>query len=149
MGKMGKSKHGNISSKGKTSPYLVFVSHATADKWIAKTLCEKIEAVGAVTFRDDRDIAGGDDIPEQIRQHIIRSNEMVVLMTPESVNRQWVLVEVGVAWGRRQNARIIAILCHVKVDNIPNIIRSKKAVPINSFDEYLKELRQRVERHRS
>ncbi|MBU4273281.1 MAG: toll/interleukin-1 receptor domain-containing protein [Planctomycetes bacterium] len=146
---MGKSKHGNISSKGKTSPYLVFVSHATADKWIAKTLCEKIEAVGAVTFRDDRDIAGGDDIPEQIRQHIIRSNEMVVLMTPESVNRQWVLVEVGVAWGRRQNARIIAILCHVKVDNIPNIIRSKKAVPINSFDEYLKELRQRVERHRS
>ncbi len=69
-------------------------------------------------------------------------------MTPESVDRQWVLVEIGGAWGRRQNARIIAILCHVEVDNIPNIIRSKKAVPINSFDEYLKELKQRVERYR-
>ncbi|MBI1918829.1 MAG: toll/interleukin-1 receptor domain-containing protein [Planctomycetes bacterium] len=42
-------------------PYRVFVSHATADKWIAKTLCEKIEGVGATTFRDDRDINGGDD----------------------------------------------------------------------------------------
>ncbi len=146
---MVKSKRGNISSEGKTSPYLVFVSHATADKWIAKTLCEKIEAVGAVTFRDDRDIAGGDDIPEQIRRHIIRSNEMIVLMTPESVDRQWVLLEVGCAWGRRQNARIIAVLCHVDVDNIPNIIRSKKAVQINSFDEYLQELKKRVERYRS
>ncbi len=71
---MGKNKHGNISNKGKPSPYLVFISHATADKWIAKTLCEKIESVGAVTFRDDRDIAGGDDIPEQIRREIVRSN---------------------------------------------------------------------------
>ncbi|MCD4726900.1 MAG: toll/interleukin-1 receptor domain-containing protein [Pirellulales bacterium] len=146
---MVKSKHGDKSSKGKSSSYLVFVSHATADKWIAKTLCEKIESVGAKTFRDDRDIAGGDDIPEQIRRHIIRSNEMVVLMTPESVDRPWVLLEVGGAWGRRKNARIISVLCHVDVDNIPNISRSKKAVQINSFDEYLQDLKKRVERYRS
>jgi hypothetical protein len=40
--------------------YQVFVSHATADKWIARVICEKLEQVGATTFRDDRDIAGGD-----------------------------------------------------------------------------------------
>ena len=44
------------------NPYLVFVSHATADKWIATVLCEKMEETGAKTFRDDRDIGGGDDI---------------------------------------------------------------------------------------
>jgi len=74
---------------------------------------------------------------------------MVVLLTPESVDRPWVLVEVGAAWGKRQNARIIAVLCHVDVDRIPDFIGSKKAVPINSFDDYLEELRQRVERHHS
>jgi hypothetical protein len=31
------------------------------------TICEKIKAAGATTFRDDRDIGGGDDIPEAVR----------------------------------------------------------------------------------
>jgi hypothetical protein len=149
MEKRKKSNRGTAEGKGKKSPYLVFVSHATTDKWIAKVLCEKIEAAGASTFRDDRDIDVGEGIPDEIRRQIIRSNEMVVLLTPESVDRPWVLLEVGAAWGRRQKARIIAVLCHVDVDRIPEIISSKKAVPINSFDDYLEELRQRVERYRS
>ncbi|MBC8217056.1 MAG: TIR domain-containing protein, partial [Planctomycetes bacterium] len=66
------------------------MSHATADKWVAKVICEKIDATGASTFRDDRDIDGGDDIPEEIRRQIKRSQEMVVLLTPESVGRAWV-----------------------------------------------------------
>ena len=125
-----------------------FVSHATADKWLAKTLCEKIEETGADTFRDDRDIAGGDDIPEVIRQEIIRSNEMLVVMTPESVDRRWVLLEVGAAWGRRRHSRIVAVLCHVQVDTIPDMIASKKAVPLNEFDDYLRDLKKRVGRYK-
>jgi len=137
MRKIKTNNRGSVEGKGKNNPYLVFVSHATADKWIAKVFCEKIEAVGAASFRDDRDINGGEDIPEEIRRQIGRSNEMVVLLTPESVERAWVHNEVGAAWGRRKNARIVAVLCHVGVDTIPCVIGSKKAVPINEFDGYL------------
>lgn len=150
MGKRSRKKKQSwraVAPDGQTAQHLVFVSHATADKWLAKTICEKIQNVGAETFRDDRDIGGGDDIPEIIRRQIIRSNEVVVLLTPESVDRQWVLLEVGAAWGRKQNARIIAVLCHVEVDTIPDLIKSKKAISINSFDEYLEELKHRVEKH--
>ncbi len=122
----------------------MFVGHATADKWLARVLCEKIEEAGAGTFRDDRDIAGGDDIPESIRREIVRSQELLVLMTPESVNRPWVLFEAGAFWARRKNARIAAVLCHVDVDMIPDMIKSKKAIPINDFDTYVKEVRARV-----
>ena len=124
--------------------YQVFVSHATADKWVAKAICEKIEATGASTFRDDRDINGGDDIPEQIRQQIKHSQEVVVLLTPESVGRAWVLLEVGAAWGWRKNSRIVAILDHVDIDPIPEIIKSRKAVRINELDNYLGEIFTRV-----
>lgn len=129
--------------------YQVFVSHATADKWLAKVICEKIESNGASTFRDDRDINGGDDIPEEIRQQIKHSQEMVVLLTPESVGREWVLLEVGAAWGWRKNFRIVAILCHVDVDPIPKIIKSKKAININDFDNYLREISPRAEKARN
>lgn len=126
-------------------PYQVFISHATADKWLAVTICEKIElTTGATTFRDDRDIAGGDDIPEEIRRQIKQSREMVVLLTPDSVDRQWVLLEVGAAWGSSKRARITVVMNHVSVDPIPDMIKNKKAIRLNDFDHYLHELTQRV-----
>lgn len=127
-----------------SKPYQVFVSHATADKWLATTICEKIEASGATTFRDDRDIDGGDDIPERIRTEIKRSRELVVLLTPDSAGRSWILLEVGAAWGWSKTMRITPIMCHVDVDPIPGMIKSKKAVHINDCPAFLLELKARV-----
>jgi hypothetical protein len=125
-------------------PYQVFVSHATADKWLARVVCEKMEAVGAKTFRDDRDIQGGDDIPEEIRRQIKLSSEIVILLTPESFDRRWVLLEVGAAWGRSKRMRIVFIMYHVTVDPIPDMIKNRKAIPLNDLDQYLNELAGRV-----
>ena len=145
-------KKSRPAKKQKSSPrsarpkFQVFVSHATSDKWLAVTFCEKIEATGASTFRDDRDIDGGDDIPAEIRAQIKQSRELVVLLSPDSVDRPWVLLEVGAAWGWRKNYRIVPVLCHVTVDAIPDIIKGKKAFHLNEFDQYLKELRKRVKK---
>ncbi len=138
------TRRASKSGKTRKPKYQVFVSHATADKWIAATFCEKIEATGATIFRDDHDIDGGDDIPETIRSQIKQSRELVVLLTPESVDRPWILLEVGAAWGWRKNYRIVPVLCHVTVDAIPDIIKGKKAFHLNDFDQYLKDLRERV-----
>jgi hypothetical protein len=128
-------------------PYQVFVSHATADKWLAKTVCEKIEATGATSFRDDRDIKGGDEIPEEIRRQIKLSKDVLVILTPESMARQWVTLEIGAAWGRSKNMRIVILMCHVAIDPIPGMLKNKKAISLNEFDTYLSELTTRVRDH--
>jgi predicted nucleotide-binding protein len=143
-GTMAKKKPAKDDPSVAAKPYQVFVSHATADKWIARTICEKIEAVGASTFRDDRDIHGGDDIPDEIRRQIQSSREVVVLLTPDSADRQWVLLEIGAAWGQRRRMRIVAIMCHVSVESIPSLIRDKKAISLNDLDDYLSELERRA-----
>jgi hypothetical protein len=91
-------------------------------------------------------IDGGDDIPEKIRVAIKRSRELIVLLTPESVNREWVKLEVGAAWGWRKDFRITAVLCHVTTDSLPTMIKSKKAIPLNDFDHFLRELKARTEK---
>ena len=145
MSKKARRRARRPSAAAPTVPaYRVFVGHASTDKWIATVLCEKIESTGASTFRDDRDIKSGDDIPDGIRREIIRSRELVVLLSPDSVNRAWVQFEAGAFYGRRRNARIIAVLCHVEFDTIPDMIKSKKAISINQFDEYVKELAGRI-----
>jgi TIR domain-containing protein len=128
----------------KRKPYQIFVSHATADKWLAVTLCEKLEEAGASTFRDDRDIDGGDVIPERIRSEIKRSRELVVLLTPHSVSRPWVLLEVGAAWGWRKGFRITPILYHVDVAPIPDMLKDRKAVQLNDLRNLLAEVQKQV-----
>lgn len=125
-------------------PYQVFISHATADKWIAIRICELIEKVGAQTFRDDRDIHGGDDIPEEIRRRIKQSKEILVLLTPESLNRPWVTLEIGAAWGKSKQMRITIVLCHLPIDTIPTMLKNKKTIALNEFDHYLNELANRI-----
>lgn len=127
-----------------TTNYQVFVSHASADKWIAKAICAELKKRGVGSFRDDRDIAGGDDIPETLVREIVKSKELVVVLTPNSIQRPWVMLEVGAAWGRRR--RIIAILCHVNTDPIPAIIKSKKAYALNDLDQYLSEVAGRAKK---
>ena len=124
--------------------HLVFVSHATYDKWIAKVLCEKLEApaVGATTFRDDRDIAGGDSILQTIKSRIRDCDEMVVLLTPESVNRGWVMIEVGMA--EILEKRITPLLYHVDPGSIPDVLRDRRAYEIDQFDEFIKAVRERA-----
>jgi hypothetical protein len=123
MGKKSRRRHAE-------KPFRVFVSHATVDKWLATTLCEK-------------DIEGGDEIPDRIRRELIKSDELLILATPLSVQRPWVLLEAGAFWGRRKNNRIVVVLEHVTIDLVPEHIRSKKAIPLNDFDGYLRELSRR------
>jgi hypothetical protein len=124
--------------------HIIFVSHATADKWIAKRICEAIETTGAATFRDDRDIEGGDSIPDSIRAQLLQATELLVLLTPNSVSRPWVLLEIGAFWGRKGSSRIVPVLYLVDVSNIPEHIASIKAVHLNDLDSFVQELKKRV-----
>lgn len=148
MKKRTRKKSRRRKAGAKFGGYQVFVSHATADKWIARVVCEKLEECGATTFRDDRDINGGDDIPDEIRRQIRRSKELVVLLAPQSVGRSWVLIETGAAWCWSRDLRIVIVRYHVDVDPIPDMLKSKKSISLNGFDDYLTELTARIAKFR-
>jgi hypothetical protein len=59
-------------------------------------------------FLDEKDIEAGQSIPESIRTSIRRCNEFVILLSPYSKDRPWVLIEIGAAWGLQKP--IIAVI---------------------------------------
>jgi hypothetical protein len=123
-------------------PYRVFVSHATADKAMANTICAAIDAIpGATTFRDDRDIAGGENIPQTIRGAIRRSDQLLVLLRPTSIMRPWVILEIGMAYGLGK--RIVPICYNVEMDTI-DLLAMTKAYRFADLEAYLNDLRRRV-----
>jgi hypothetical protein len=99
-------------------------------------------SVGAETFRDDRDIDGGASIPETIKAKIRQCSELLVLLTPESIHRDWIKLEIGMA--EILDKRIIPVLYHVEPENILSILRERRAFRLDEFDDYLRDVRKRV-----
>ncbi len=48
--------------------YLVFISHSSKDRWIARQMARLIEERDIKTFLDEKDIQGGDLISESIKR---------------------------------------------------------------------------------
>lgn len=134
------------TSRPGASRYLVFVSHSTKDRWIARQIARLLEASGkdfdVKTFLDERDIKVGDSIPDSIRTNIQQCNEFLVLLTRNSLDRPWVLIEISAAWGHGK--RIIAIIDKVAPEEMPEIMLPYKAVDLNELDEYIKQLVERA-----
>jgi len=128
--------------------YAVFISHSSRDRWIARQISQEIETKGRKwgirTFLDERDIKGGDSIPDTIRTEIRDCDEFLVLLSRYSVDRTWVLLEIGAAWEIEK--RIVAILDKVSPHELPDVLVPYKAIDLNGFGEYVKELLQRARR---
>jgi len=135
----------------KTSPaqpaaYTVFISHSSKESWIAKQIAKEIEALGAKTWLDLKDLRGGDEIRRSVKRGIKASQEAIVLLSAESITSLWVIYEAGMAHG--QGKRITPILNNIASDKVPPL-QGIKAIDLNDFDNFLLELMERIDRRRS
>lgn len=129
-------------------PYLVFLSHAAADSWIAGQLRREMIERGASVFLDEASIAVGTDFERKIRESLRRSDELAVLLTPAALERHYVWVEIGAAWGL--GMPIIAILHGVSIrqltemSNMPVLLKRRNMIELNEVGRYLDQLKKRV-----
>lgn len=129
--------------------YKVFISHSTKDKWVARQISKEIEASGSKgrikTFLDEKDIETGDSISDSIKENIKACDEFLILLTRDSVNRQWVLLELGAAWILEK--RISGIVYGISPEEMPQVLSLYKVIDLNKFDdEYLRELSNRAKK---
>jgi hypothetical protein len=121
--------------------YVVFISHSSQDSWIANQMRKEIEALGAETWLDTVQLAGGDNIFEEIRKGLANCREALVLVTPRSIGSVWVGFEVGVL--SEQRKRITPILCYAAPGDF-KLLSEVKAIELNDFDDFLAQLQQRM-----
>jgi hypothetical protein len=131
--------------------YRVFLSHAWADRWLAGQIARRIGSdCRATVFIDVFDVKKGDDIEDRIFEAMLGTDELVVLLTPWSVDRNWLWVEIGAA--RALGRRIVPILYQVTLETLdakggPTFLRAKTMVDVNELETYLAELKVRVREH--
>ena len=129
----------------------VFVSHSSLDMWVARQIAEHIGSRGAATFLDCHDLQDG-DFEDTIRAAISDCDELALLITPWSLKRRFVWMEVGGFWSNSKRIDIILYGVTQKQltrdDNFPTYLKRLTMVDLNSVDAYFDRLGKRVENWR-
>jgi hypothetical protein len=131
-------------SRAEPITYTVFISHSSKESWIAQQIAKEIEALGANTWLDIKDLPGGDEIRRSIKRGIRASQEAVVLLSANSITSQWVIYEAGIAYG--QGKRMTPILNNIAPDETIAPLQGIKALDLNDFDNFLVELTGRIKK---
>lgn len=121
----------------------VFISHSSAETWIAHKICEDIMRLGIDVFLDNKDIQTGDDFDIKTDEHIVDSDEIIILVSQAALRSHWVMIECGAA--RVLRKRLVPILIDVAPNELPQPINRHLARDLNQIERYYGELLQRLE----
>jgi uncharacterized protein YjbI with pentapeptide repeats len=74
--------------------YSCFLSHSSTNKDFARRLCSKMRTKGIRVWLDEEDIEGGKKLHEQIDEAIRVYDKLLLVLSPESMNSEWVRTEI-------------------------------------------------------
>src|ERR1044072_8672601 len=125
----------------------IFISHSSQDKWVARKISEDLNRIGIETFLDEKDIGTGESIDDAIGQHLLESDELLIIISPASLSSQWVFVEIGGA--KALGKRLVPILFHVGANELPPLLSRFLARDLNDIQTYYDEAKNRATNTRS
>jgi hypothetical protein len=105
--------------------YDIFISYAAGDAEIADELKTDLEREGLRCFLAEKDIAVAAKWQPTIRTALLGSRRILLLLTPRSLNRPWVLLETGAAWAL--DKPLIPVLSQVAAGDLIDPIRDHQA----------------------
>jgi hypothetical protein len=128
--------------------YLIFISHGWHDRWLARQMARLIEEAGATPFIDIFDIKAGDRIAERVLEGTRNSRELVALLTPWSVDRNWVWAEIASAWALGK--RFVGVTYGITIEEIEKnhggmaCLGPTNLIALDDFDDYIRQMTERA-----
>lgn len=116
--------------------YDVFLSYSERDHLQAQTVHEKLERAGATVFMAPKALSAGDDFAENIRKSLVGAQELWVIVSPSSLNSEWVTTEWGAAWVLEK--RTIPILFRCDIPQLPERLRRFHCIDAGEVDDFIK-----------
>lgn len=83
----------------------VFLCHASEDNALARQIARAFHAAGIETFFDEWEIRAGESIRQRIDNGLKECTHFVVLLTPQSIAKEWVKVEIDAGFIRKINGQ--------------------------------------------
>lgn len=117
----------NARFLNKNSGKKIFISHSSKDKPFAKMLATDLSNAGHIPWLDEWDIKVGESIPASIGKALRNSDFVLVILSEEAVNSQWVQAEwENKYWDEISERQVKVLPIMYKSCSIPELLKTKK-----------------------
>lgn len=113
--------------------YDIFFSYSHKDGGIARQLVRDFEKAGLNCFLAEKDVAAGELWESRIRDAIMSSSRIVLLITPRSKASLWIAAEAGAGWALGKD--LVAALMFVENDDLIDPIRRHQTRTIETEEQ--------------
>lgn len=120
-------------SKSFKYKYDVFISYSSLDQEQANIIYDAVSDIDRQAFLSAKSLSPGQDFAEEIRKQLIESQELWILVSPNSLKSEWVLTEWGAAWVLQK--RIVPILHRCRPEEIPERLRRLQCIDFYKIPE--------------
>jgi CRISPR/Cas system CMR subunit Cmr4 (Cas7 group RAMP superfamily) len=151
---------GSLGWPNPTSRPMVFISHSSVNKQIARRLANDLRVGGCRVWLDEHEILVGDSVQRRLGEGIEKADFVVLLISEPAVASSWVRDEIEAALAREKSTtpeRIIVLPALVEdlgPERIPTMIRTRRWASLHrnyhlGITELLKSIRLNTHRERS
>jgi hypothetical protein len=125
-----------------TATPAAFLSHAFADRDVARRLASDLRAAGVDVWYAEWELRPGDSLRRKIDEGIDRATHFLVLLTTASIKSEWVQTELDAGMVNRISGkcRLIPVLLGVTNEEIPSTLRGLIWVTLDPYDDGLRRL---------
>jgi len=110
--------------------YDVFLSYSTQDKDEAREVFAALARAKQKCFMAEKNLRPGDKFQDEIRTALQSSSETWILVSPRSIQSEWVQREVSAAWALSK--RIVPILLQCSPGDLPAILAEAHAIDFHN-----------------
>lgn len=118
--------------------YEVFLSYSSDNSSEARTVSDAITHSGKRVFLAEKSIHPGHDFEDAIRKALKGSREVWLLVSPQSMQSEWVTTEWGAAWALEK--KIVPILFRCDVNNLPERLKRIHCIDFHRFNDLINAL---------
>ena len=116
----------------------LFLSFSSANETEAQKFRNAGIAKELKVFMSEKDMTSGDVWDKKIRQALLTSREMAVLVTPRSLKSEWVTTEWAITWALQK--RITPVLYRCDINDLPDRLKRYEARDLHEMHLYIDEI---------
>ncbi|HEY8022171.1 MAG TPA: toll/interleukin-1 receptor domain-containing protein [Thermoanaerobaculia bacterium] len=122
--------------------YKVFISAAQEDRDIVQDLGRRLRNAGDGVRLLEPEHAVGEDFSKAILKSIEEADEVIPLVTRESLTSRWLFLEMGAALS--QHKRVTPVVLGLEPEELPPMVREIRYVKYSDVGAYLPQIAKRA-----
>ena len=122
--------------------YKIFISSGFKDLDLARDLAKRLGETGVKVSSAERGVRSGEVLSNQITRQLSNVDEVMVIVTDNSVDSPWLMFELGAASSLRK--RVTPLVVGVETNKLPSLIRSMNYIKYPDLAKYIDDLEKRT-----